>query len=406
MTYPIQDIRKDFPMLHKTVYGKPYTYLDNSATTQKPQVVIDRIVDLYQNENSNIHRGVHYFSERTTAAYEQTRKSVQAFINAKYAHEVIFTKGTTDSINLVAFSFCERYVREGDEIIVSEMEHHSNIVPWQLACDRKKAVLKVIPFDENGELILSELKKLLTEKTRILALTHVSNTLGTVNPISEVIQTAHAAGVPVLIDAAQSIQHIAIDVQALDCDFLAFSAHKIYGPNGIGVLYGKEAFLNEMPPYQGGGDMIDQVTFAKTTYNTLPLKFEAGTPNYIDSIAFETALDYVRKIGMDAIAAHEEEIMVYATEKLKALGGITIYGNAKHKAGAISFQIDGLHPYDTGMILDKCGVAVRTGTHCTQPIMDHFGIPGTVRASFAMYTSKEDIDALCAGLEKVRLMFG
>ncbi len=406
MSLDIDKIRADFPVLNQKIYKKEYVYLDNGATTQKPNQVIDAISNFYKNTNSNIHRGVHYLSEKSTEAYEAVRKKVQNFINAEHEHEIIFTKGTTDSINLVAFSFGERYVKEGDEVIITAMEHHSNIVPWQMLCERKKAVLKVIPFDENGELELSKLPQLLSEKTRILAVTHVSNSLGTINPIKEIIAEAHKANVPVLIDGAQSIQHTTIDVQDLDCDFFAFSGHKIYSETGIGVLYGKEKYLEEIPPYQGGGDMVDQVTLEKTTYLKSPFKFEAGTTNYVGAVSLGVAIDYLNEIGLENIQKYESELIQYATEQLSAIDGLIIYGNAKHKSATISFLLDKIHHYDTGMILDKLGIAVRTGTHCTQPVMERLGITGTVRASFAFYNTKEDIDKLVEGVKKVKEMFG
>ena len=405
MSLDINKIRADFPILNQKIYGKDYVYLDNGATTQKPQQVIDVVSNFYMHSNSNIHRGVHHLSEKATEAYEGVRKKVQTYIHAKNEHEIIFTKGTTDSINLIAFSFGERYVHEGDEIIISAMEHHSNIVPWQMLCERKKANLKIIPFDQNGELEIDKLDGLLTKKTKILAITHISNSLGTINPIKEIIRKAHQVDVPVLIDAAQSIQHGKIDVQELDCDFLAFSGHKIYAETGIGVLYAKEKYLKEMPPYQGGGDMVDRVTFEKTTYLEAPFKFEAGTPNYVGAISLGAAIDYINTIGIENIIAYEAEILKYATEKLLAIDGVIIYGNAKKKSGVISFIIKNIHHYDTGMILDKMGIAVRTGTHCTQPVMDILGITGTVRASFTFYNTKSDVDKLVEGILRVKKMF-
>jgi len=405
MNFDINKIRADFPILNQKIYGKDYVYLDNGATTQKPQQVIDVVSNFYMHSNSNIHRGVHHLSEKATEAYEAVRKKVQTYIHAEHEHEIIFTKGTTDSINLIAFSFGERYVHEGDEVIISAMEHHSNIVPWQMLCERKRATLKVIPFDQNGELELDKLDGLLTKKTKILAVTHISNSLGTINPIKEIIRKAHHFSVPVLIDAAQSIQHGKIDVQELDCDFLAFSGHKIYAETGIGVLYAKEKYLKEMPPYQGGGDMVDRVTFEKTTYLEAPFKFEAGTPNYVGAISLGAAIDYINTIGIENIIEYEAEILKYATEKLLAIDGVIIYGNAKKKSGVISFIIKNIHHYDTGMILDKMGIAVRTGTHCTQPVMDILGITGTVRASFTFYNTKSDVDKLVEGILRVKKMF-
>ncbi|MCQ2976112.1 MAG: cysteine desulfurase [Bacteroidales bacterium] len=401
----IELIREEFPILKQKIYGnKQLVYLDNAATTQKPKCVIDSISNFYSVFNSNIHRGVHYLSEKATEIYENARLKVQQFINAKSRTEIVFTKGSTDALNLMAFSFGEAYIKEGDEVIVSEMEHHSNIVPWQLMCQRKKAVLKVIPFDDNGELILSELDKLISEKTKIVCVTYVSNTLGTVNPIETIISKAHSFGIPVLIDAAQAIQHTAIDVQKLDCDFLALSGHKIYAETGIGVLYAKEKYLDEMPPYQGGGDMIKTVSFSGSTWAELPLKFEAGTSNFVGAGSLHTALDYVDRIGLKNIQNHEAELLKYATQKLDEIGNITIYGRAKNKAAAISFNVDGAHHYDVGMILDKMGVAVRTGTHCTEPIMQHFGITGTVRASFALYNTFEEIDILAEAVIRAKKM--
>jgi cysteine desulfurase/selenocysteine lyase len=381
-------------------------YLDNGATTQKPKCVLDTINHFHNQINANIHRGVHKLSDESTQAYEDARETVRQFINAKSIKEIIFTSGATASINLVAFSFGEKFVNESDEIIVSEMEHHSNIVPWQLMCDRRKAKLKVLPFDDNGELIIEKLDELITDKTRIIAVTHVSNSLGTVNPVKEIITKAHAKGVNVLVDGAQGIKHGKIDVQDLDADFYAFSGHKIYGPTGIGVLYGKEELLNAMPPWQGGGDMIATVTFEKTTFNELPFKFEAGTANYIGAAAMATALKYYQSIGINAAVQHENELLEYATKRLLSIDGVRIIGTAKEKAAIISFLVGDIHPYDTGMILDKMGIAVRTGTHCSEPVMAHFGIDGTVRASLAFYNTKAEIDKLIEGVERVRMMFG
>ncbi|RXQ93058.1 cysteine desulfurase [Ancylomarina salipaludis] len=397
--------RQDFPILSEKVYGKSLVYFDNAATTQTPTQVTDVLVEYYNKYNSNIHRGVHYLSNKSTEGAENARLKVQKFINAAHSHEVIFTAGTTESINLVANSFGECYVSEGDEVIVSEMEHHSNIVPWQMLCQRKKATLKVLPFNDKGELMTEKLEDLITDRTKILAVNHISNSLGTINPIKEIIDFAHSKNVPVLIDAAQSVQHKKIDVQALDADFLVFSGHKLYGPTGVGVLYGKEKYLNEMPPWQGGGEMIKEVTFEKTTYNELPFKFEAGTPNYIDTIGLGAAIDYVEAIGLDEIDAYEQELLAYATAKFESIPNLRIYGTAKNKTSVISFLVEGIHFYDMGMLLDQMGIAVRTGTHCTEPVMQHFGIDGTVRASFAFYNTKEEIDALFAGIEKVCKMF-
>lgn len=406
MTFDVQKIRQDFPILSRKVYGKPLVYFDNGATTQKPNVVRETINRLYLEQNASIHRGVHYLSEQTSELYENSRIKVQEFINAGFSQEVIFTSGATGSINAVAFSFGEAFIRPGDEIIISGMEHHSNIVPWQMMCERKGAKLKVIPFTEDAELMLDEYKKLLTNKTRLVAVTQVSNSLGTVNPIKEIIEMAHDANARVLIDGAQAIQHGNIDVQALDCDFYAFSGHKIYGPTGIGVLYGKEKLLYDMPPYQGGGDMVECVTFEKTSYNNLPFKFEAGTSNYIGAIGLGSALDYVKGVGLDNIATYERQLLDYATEKLRQIDGLRIYGNAKNKISIISFLVGDIHPYDMGMVLDKMGIAVRTGTHCTQPVMDRFEIEGTVRASMVFYNTFEEIDRLYEAVLKAKQMLG
>lgn len=405
MTLDIQKIRKDFPILEEKVHGKQLVYFDNAATTQKPHQVIDEMVKYYYKFNSNIHRGVHYLSNKSTDGNENARKIVQNFINAEHLHEIIFTRGTTESINLVANSFADYYIQEGDEVIVSELEHHSNIVPWQLVCEKKKAVLKVLPFNEQGELMIEKLDGLITERTKIVAVNHISNSLGTINPVKEIIQIAHKRNVRVLVDAAQSVQHKKIDVQDWDVDFLVFSGHKLYGPTGIGILYGKEDLLNEMPPWQGGGEMIKEVHFEKTTYNELPFKFEAGTPNYIDAIGLGAAIEYVEGIGLENIDAYEQELLAYATEKLSTIPGLKIYGTAKEKTSVISFLVEGIHFYDMGMLLDQMGIAVRTGTHCTEPIMQHFGIDGTVRASFSFYNTKEEVDALYNGILKVCKMF-
>ncbi len=397
-------IRRDFPVLQTMVHNKPLVYLDNGATTQKPRIVIDKLNELYSVKNSSIHRGVHFLSEQMTGEYEYAREVVKNFINAKGTNEIVFTSGATGSINTIAFSFGEKYVKEGDEIIVSEMEHHSNIVPWQMLCARKKAKLRIIPFDENGELIQNEYKLLFNEKTRLVALTHTSNSLGTVNPVKEMIRFAHDHSVPVLIDGAQAIQHGRVDVQDLNCDFYVFSGHKVFGPTGIGVLYGKEVMLDAIPPYQGGGDMVDCVKFNKTTYNKLPFKFEAGTANYTAAIGLGTALDYVSSIGLDAIVHQENLLRDYTQKRLLEIEGLDIYGNAREKISVFSFLIQGTHPYDLGMILDKMGIALRTGTHCAQPVMDHFQISGTIRASMVFYNSVEDIDKLVEGLKKARTM--
>ncbi len=396
--------REDFPILEQQVYKKPLVYLDNAATTQKPQVVIDAMKRYYETINSNIHRGVHCLSQQATEEFEIARRCVQQFINAAHDYEVIFTRGATESINLVASCFGRTFIGEGDEIIISAMEHHSNIVPWQFLCEERGAKLKVLPFDDDGVLCLDQLESLITPRTKIVAVTHVSNTLGTCNPVAEIIRIAHAHNVPVMLDGAQAVAHQPVDVQALDCDFYCFSGHKMYGPMGIGVMYGKEAWLNQMKPYQGGGEMISTVTFEKTTYNELPFKFEAGTPAVGDAIGLRTAIEYMQQIGIQNIARHEEELLQYATEKLQQINGLRIYGRAPHKAAVISFLIGNLHPYDVGVLLDHQGVAVRTGHHCTQPIMDRFGIPGTVRASFALYNTREEVDALVAAVERATNM--
>lgn len=398
--FDINKIRNDFPILKREVNGKPLVYLDNGATTQKPKFVIDAITNYYEEMNSNVHRGVHYLSQLSTDAFEVTRRKVQQFINAKEEAEIIITKGTTESINLVASCFGKAFVHEGDEIIISAMEHHSNIVPWQMLCEDRGAVLRVIPMNDKGELDMKAYEELLSDKTKIVAVAYVSNALGTINPVKQIIEMAHARNVPVLVDAAQAIQHIAIDVQELDVDFLAFSGHKMYAPTGVGVLYGKRVLLDAMPPYQGGGDMIKDVTFEKTTYNELPFKFEAGTPNIEAGICFAAAIDYINSLGIENIKAHEDELLAYATQKLKAIAGVRIIGEAEYKSSVISFVVDGVHPYDIGVILDKLGIAVRTGHHCAQPVMDRFNIPGTVRVSLALYNTKEDIDNFVAGLTR------
>lgn len=396
--------REDFPLLKIKVYDKPLIYLDNGATTQKPQCVLDKLNEIYTLYNANIHRGVHHLSQIATMAHEDARKTVADFIHAKSNAEITFTRGTTESINLTAFCFGERYVNEGDEIIVSHMEHHSNIVPWQLMCERKMATLKVIPITPDGELDLDAFKNMLNEKTRIVAVTHVSNVLGTVNPVKEIIHWAHLNGTPVLVDGAQAIPHLPVNVQDLDADFYAFSGHKIYAPTGIGVLYGKAKWLEEMPPYQGGGEMIDHVSFEKTTFNELPYKYEAGTPNYEGSIALAEALRYVSAIGMEQIAQHEQELIQYAMEQMASIPNLRFIGMPKHRSGVISFLIGNEHPYDVGMLLDKLGVAVRTGHHCAQPLVEYYNIPGTVRASFALYNNKEDVDQFIHALTRVANM--
>lgn len=406
MLTDIETIRTDFPILHQTVNKRPLVYFDNAATTQKPIQVTEALADYYNRYNSNIHRGVHHLSQIATEAFENGRENVRTFINAKYSYEVIFTRGTTEAINLVASSFCRKFVDNDDEIIVSEMEHHSNIVPWQMACDERGATLKVLPFDEHGVLQIEKLEELITPKTRLIAVAHVSNALGTINPIKKIIDLAHSKGIKVLIDGAQAVSHLAVDVQALDCDFYCFSGHKLYAPMGIGVLYGKEELLNAMPPYQGGGEMIKEVTFAKTTYNELPYKFEAGTPSVGDVIGLDVAIKYVQKIGLVNIATYEDELLHYCTKELLKIEGITIIGTATEKTSVVSFVMNNIHPYDAGTIIDKLGIAVRTGNHCAQPVMDHFKIPGTIRASFAFYNTKEEVDRLIAAVKQVREMFG
>jgi cysteine desulfurase/selenocysteine lyase len=400
----IQQIRADFPILNEKIRGKQLVYLDNGASTQKPQAVIDAESYYYEHQYANIHRGVHYLSQIGTDLYENVRKQVQQFIHAKHDHEVIFTKGTTNAINLVAYTFGRKFINEGDEIVVTEMEHHSNIVPWQMLCDEKKCVLKYIPLQADGSINIEDAEKLITPKTKLVSVVYVSNALGTINPIEELIAIAHKNGAKILIDAAQAIQHFTINVQALDCDFLVFSGHKIYGPTGTGILYGKEAILNEMPPYEGGGDMIKTVSFKGTTYNDLPFKFEAGTPNIAGCIALGTAVKYVQEIGIENISTYETELLNYATEKLSAIEGLTIYGTAKQKSSVISFLLDGIHPYDVGVILDNMGIAIRTGLHCAQPVMDHYEIPGTCRASFSFYNTKEEVDMLVEGILKAKKM--
>jgi len=400
MGFNIQQIRSDFPILQQKVYNKPLVYLDNGATTQKPQVVIDTLSELQEIHNSSIHRGIHYLSEKMTGRYEAAREPVRDFINASSTNEIIFTSGATGSINAVAFSIGEKSVDKGDEILISEMEHHSNIVPWQMLCERKGARLKVIPFDQDGNLMLEALDSLLTDRVRIVALTHASNSLGTINPVKEVINRAHQMNIPVLIDGSQMVQHGKVDVIDLDCDFYVFSSHKIFGPTGSGVLYGKEALLEELPPYQGGGDMVDQVTFESTTYNTLPFKFEAGTTNFMGAIGLATAIDYLTSVGVANIGQYESELIKYSLDKLKTIEQLELYGKASHRISVFSFLLGSVHPYDAGMILDKMGIAVRTGTHCTQPVMDHFQISGTIRASLVFYNTTEEVDKLTEGIEK------
>ena len=401
----IAEIRADFPILNRKVYNKPLVYFDNGATTQKPGSVIDALSEVYTTYNANIHRGVHFLSDMSSEAYENAREKVRSFINAGKREEVIFTSGTTGSINGIAFSFGERYIKPGDEIIISHLEHHSNIVPWQMMCERKGAVLRVIPINDAGEIIFEEYLKMFSSKTRLVSVTQTSNSLGTILPVSEIIDAAHANNIPVLIDGAQGIQHDVTDVKAMDCDFYVFSGHKIYGPAGVGILYGKEKWLSDLPPFQGGGDMVDKVTFEKTTYNELPFKFEAGTMNYPGAIGLAAAIDYVMSIGLEVIAEREKGLLKYLTERLTGIAGLKIYGSSDRKISTISFLLDGIHQYDAGMILDKMGIAVRTGTHCAQPVMDYFGIDGTIRASLCFYNTVEEIDSLVTGVEKVKSMF-
>jgi cysteine desulfurase / selenocysteine lyase len=401
----ISEIRADFPLLSRKVYNKPLIYFDNGATTQKPMCVLDAVREVYTNYNGNIHRGVHAMSDMTSEAYENAREKVRSFINAGKREEIVFTSGTTGSINAVAFSFGERYIKQGDEVILSTLEHHANIVPWQMMCQRKGAVLKVIPVNDNGEILFDEYLKLISPRTRIVAISQASNALGTLLPVVEIIKAAHAKDIPVLVDGAQGIQHGIVDVKSMDCDFYAFSGHKIYGPTGIGVLYAKEKWLSEMPPYQGGGDMVDKVTFEITTYNELPFKFEAGTVNYAGAIGLGRALDYVSDLGRAEISVREKLLLDYATRRLSAVKGLRIFGNSQNKISTISFLLKDIHQYDTGMILDKMGIAVRTGTHCAQPVMDRFGIDGTVRVSMCFYNTLEEIDTLGTGIEKVINMF-
>lgn len=403
--YDVYKIREDFPILSRQVYKRPLVYLDNGATTQKPRVVVDSLVNEYYSVNANVHRGVHFLSQQATELHEASRETVRRFINARSTSEIIFTRGTTESMNLLAYSFGEAFLHDGDEVVVSVMEHHSNIVPWQLLQARKKIVLKVIPMNDCGELLLDDYKALLTEKTKLVSVAHVSNVLGTINPVKEIIRLAHEQGIPVAIDGAQSTPHIPVDVQELDADFFAFSGHKIYGPTGVGVLYGKEELLEQMPPYQGGGEMIQNVSFEKTTFNALPFKFEAGTPDYVATTGLAKALDYCSALGMENIALHEQQLTRYAMEKLSAIDGMRIFGTAEQKDAVISFLVGDIHHLDLGTLLDRLGIAVRTGHHCAEPLMRRLGVEGTVRASFALYNTLEEIDALVAGIERVRKMF-
>lgn len=400
-----EKIRGDFPILSREVYGKPLIYFDNAATTQKPICVIDKITEEYYNTNANVHRGVHYLSQEATEAHEASRKRVQKFINASDSKEIIFTRGTTEAINLVVSSFGNTFLKDGDEVILSEMEHHANIVPWQLLQNYRKIKLRIVPINDKGELDIETYRKLFNEKTKFVSISHMSNVLGSINPVRDLIDIAHGYGIPVLLDGAQAAPHVSVDVQALDVDFYVLSAHKIYGPTGIGVLYGKEKWLDKMPPYQGGGEMIAHVSFNRTTFNELPYKFEAGTPDYIGTTAFATALDYVEGVGLDKIAAHEHELLAYATNQLMTVGAMHIYGTAQNKGSVISFNVGNIHHYDMGMLLDKFGIAVRTGHHCAQPLMERLGVEGTVRASFAMYNTKEEIDAFVTAVKRVSKMF-
>lgn len=403
--FDVRKIRDEFPILNQQVYGKPLAYFDNAATTQKPKAVIDAVAEYYNTINSNIHRGVHHLSQQATLKYEEVRNNVCQFIGAAHPHEIIFTRGTTESINLVAGSFGKRFLGKGDEIILTVMEHHSNIVPWQIVCEEKQAVIKVIQIMDNGELDMDHMEALISSKTRLISVTHISNALGTINPVKEITRIAHRHNIPVLIDGAQAVSHIKVDVSDMDCDFYCFSGHKMYAPMGIGVLYGKEALLNEMPPYQGGGEMISEVRFEKTTFNELPFKFEAGTPNVGDAMGLDVAIKFIQKTGFDSILSHEKGLLDYFTRKINAIGNIRIIGTAEEKAGVVSFLIGNIHPYDAGTIMDKLGIAVRTGHHCAQPLMDRFGIPGTVRVSFAIYNTMEEIDNLIAAIQKVKEIF-
>lgn len=402
----IAGCRHHFPLLHERVNGKQIIYLDNAATSQKPQVVIDATMRYYQSENSNIHRGVHYLSEKATQAYEKVRDTVREFLNAAYREEIVFVRGTTEGINLVAQTYGRKKVGAGDEVLISAMEHHSNIVPWQMLCEEKGAVLRVIPMNDAGELLLDQYEKMMTPRTKIVALAHVSNALGTINPVKQMIALAHTRGIPVLLDGAQAVPHMTVNVRDLECDFYTFSSHKVFGPTGVGVLYGRKRLLEAMPPYQGGGDMIKSVTFEKTTYNDLPYKFEAGTPNIAGGIGLGAAIEYVKQLDLEAIGEYEHGLLTYATDKLLSIPGVRIIGNARHKAAVISFVMEGIHPHDIGTILDSEGIAIRTGHHCAQPVMQRFGVPATARASFAFYNTKDEIDALVKGVYKVKEILG
>ena len=401
----VTDIRADFPILSLQVHGKPLVYLDNGATTQKPLCVIDKIREMYCSVNANVHRGVHFLSQAATDEHEASRKTVQEFIGAASSNEIVFTRGTTEAINLISSSFCREFCKPGDEVIISAMEHHSNIVPWQLQEAISGIKLRILPISDEGEILLEELEKLISSRTKLIAVTHVSNVLGTITPIEKIIETAHRYDIPVLVDAAQSVQHIPVDVQRMDCDFLVFSSHKIYGPTGMGVLYGKEKWLEQLPPYQGGGEMIATVSFEKTTFAGLPFKFEAGTPDYVGSTALATALKYISRIGIENIAKHEQGVLAYATEQLLSIDKLKIYGTSKNKCSVISFLVDGVHHYDMGVLLDTMGIAVRTGHHCAEPLMRRLGVEGTVRASFAMYNTREEVDVLVNGIRRIVKMF-
>lgn len=404
--FDVEKVRADFPVLSEQIHGRPLVYLDNAATSQKPDAVIDAMVHYYRHDNANIHRGVHLLSERATEAYETARSAVQRFLHARDPREIIFVRGTTEAINLVAQTYGRQHVGRGDDVLITAMEHHSNIVPWQLLCEEKGAMLHVAPINERGELLIDEFEKLLEPRTRIVSVAHVSNALGSINPVREIVRLAHARNIPVLVDGAQAVPHLPVDVQDPDCDFYAFSAHKVYGPTGIGALYAKAVLLEEMPPYQGGGDMISSVTFEKTIYNKVPYKFEAGTPDIAGVIGLGAALAYIHALGISAIGAHEHDLLTYATGRVKEIPGVRLVGTAREKAGVLSFVMEGIHPHDIGTILDQNGIAVRTGHHCAQPVMDRFGIPATVRASFALYNTKDEIDALVQGIEKVKEILG
>ena len=404
--FDVEEVRRDFPILGEKVRGKPLVYLDSAATTQKPRVVIERLDRYYRTENANIHRGIHFLSERATEAYEEARATVARFLGAADAREIVFVRGTTEAINLVAQSYGRKFIGEGDDIIVSAMEHHSNIVPWQILREQVGADLRVIPMNNHGELLVDEYERLFSDQTKLVAVTHVSNALGTINPVGEIIQIAHRRGVPVLVDGAQAVPHLRVDVRKIDCDFYAFSGHKLYGPTGVGVLYGKASLLDAMPPYQGGGDMISSVTFEKTLYNVLPYKFEAGTPNIAGAIGLGAAIDYLSKVRLDLVAAHERELLAYATEAVSAIKGVRIIGTAREKAAVLSFVLDGVHAHDVGTILDQDGIAIRAGHHCAMPVMERFGVPATARASLALYNQREEVDALVGAIEKVKRVFG